>query len=42
MLLYAGELNFIIHVLILKKFLKIILIGVTLYVGIDVLYGLEK
>lgn len=38
MLLYAGCLNFIIHISILKKFLKIILIGVTIDLGIDVLY----
>lgn len=38
MLLYAGCLNFIIHISILKNFLKIILIGVTIDLGIDVLY----
>ncbi len=38
MLLYTGCLNFIIHISILKNFLKIILIGVTIDLGIDVLY----
>ena len=38
MLVYADCLNFIIHISILKNFLKFILIGVTIDLDIDVLY----